>query len=824
MIFGVHTESLDDIPTSALPWAICLGHGAAVSGIGNSGSPYVEGTLVSLYFQDGESKQQPMIMGSLPGVPIKKSPFESTTEEVSTLSSSNVTSTLAPTSSNTLSDTSGKPVLDSSGSPIKTDVTATGCCDLVDASKMIAQYGSNVSIVCQALCDYGIKDPYAIVAILSNIAKECGFKPKRESLVYTTLSRLRIIFSSKFASMSDADASSYLNNEAKLSNFVYSNKNGNGSVDSGDGYNYRGGGYIQLTFKNNYLAVGKLIGSDLVGNPALTLDISVAAKIVAGYFITRFGGAHRIKFSSLNDALVTITKKVNPGGFANDYPIVQKASLLCKILQDDAKIADDKATDEITKPNAPENDLKKDATKKEIDSGIVGGSTKIITSKSGFTDPQGKYPLDSLLKEPDTNRLARRNTKNTSVQKRMSAKRSGIRSIGSTFDEPSPAYNAQYPYNHVRATESGHIQEFDDTPGRERIQTYHTSGTYQEVDKYGNRVNKIIGDDFTIIERNGYLYVDGTLRITAGSSVKFVIGGNADIEVDGNLTWDVGGDVTIKSGGDFKVGAGGKFSFSANADSSFDAPNIDINSGVSEALAVSGRSGNSNDYPRLIPENFLDAETIFLDDNSGDVDAAHAKAIKEGTMTQGELDAGKKAAENPEKVDNAAPPVVEGIPQSCSAFAGKTDIPDSTQLSKNFTLAMVSTKAKAGGHKVAPQHSLTESQIVCNLKMVSENCADPIKAQYPNMYITSGFRPGSSSSQHELGQALDMQFDVPNEQYFEIAQWIKNNVVFDKLLLEYKTNRSGKAWIHVAYRENPRREVYTFMNDKNTGAGLRKLQ
>ena len=47
--------------------------------------------------------------------------------------------------------------------------------------------------------------------------------------------------------------------------------------------------------------------------------------------------------------------------------------------------------------------------------------------------------------------------------------------------EPRTPYGAQYPFNHVRETESGHIQEFDDTPGRERIHEYHRAGTFYEL-------------------------------------------------------------------------------------------------------------------------------------------------------------------------------------------------------------------------------------------------------------------------------------------------------------------------------------------------------
>ena len=44
---------------------------------------------------------------------------------------------------------------------------------------------------------------------------------------------------------------------------------------------------------------------------------------------------------------------------------------------------------------------------------------------------------------------------------------------GKTFGEPPSSYATKYPFNHVYETESGHVKEFDDTEGEERIREYH---------------------------------------------------------------------------------------------------------------------------------------------------------------------------------------------------------------------------------------------------------------------------------------------------------------------------------------------------------------
>jgi hypothetical protein len=68
---GYHTEGLDKLPTKDLPWAHVMNPitSATVSGLGQSPLGAVEGTWVVGFFQDGGDAQQPIIIGTLPGVP-----------------------------------------------------------------------------------------------------------------------------------------------------------------------------------------------------------------------------------------------------------------------------------------------------------------------------------------------------------------------------------------------------------------------------------------------------------------------------------------------------------------------------------------------------------------------------------------------------------------------------------------------------------------------------------------------------------------------------------------------------------------------------------
>ncbi len=821
-VFGVHSESIIDVPTESLPWAIPLmsSSSASLSGIGDAVPQYVEGTTVFLFFQDGDSKQQPIILGSLAGIPLSKDPFAiKPTVEVGESVVSPKASVLAATSG-TLVDSSGQVVTDSTGNPI---AVISDEIPPLDISAMVAAFGSNVTAVYKALLNFGIKEPYALIGILSNVAKETKFKLVREGLKYTTIARLKQIFPKYFSTMSDAGIATYVNNEEGLANLVYASRYGNGDTASGDGYKYRGGGFIQLTFKSNYSAVGSKIGTDIVSDPDKINDPDIAAKAVAQFFINVYGGAKRIAFSSLEEGLTSVTKKVNSGGFANDYPKVVEYSKLLKIIED--KSAEQEKTAEITKPNAVENDVNSTATKTEIDKGSASKNKN--TTATGFKDPSGKYPLNQMLNEQDTSRLARRNTKNTSIELRNNKRLTAIKNVGgTTFDEPAPAYNAQYPYNKVHTTESGHTIEFDDTPGNERISQFHSAGTYTEIDKYGNTVNKIVGDSFQITERNGYIYIDGTARISVGSDVKLYVAGNMDVEVDGNLNYNVGGSVNWKIGGDSIQGISGINSIRSGGSTNVDSLTINLNSGLSTPNTPSTRSGSSNDYVRRIPENYLGGELIRYDDlDEATVDAAHEEQIKTGEITQQELDEGKTA--KAEVKDETPPPTKEpAVAPSCGMFNNKESIPDTTQISKYFTIGMLSSNAIVSHYKLIAQHNLQIPEIACNLKNLAENCLDLIKAKYPNMKVTSAFRHGKSTSQHELGMAADMQFDsVSKGDYYDIASWIKTNVVFDQLLLEYKTTGTKNPWIHISFNATGnRRQVKTFMNDKKFADGLQKLE
>ena len=86
---------------------------------------------------------------------------------------------------------------------------------------------------------------------------------------------------------------------------------GNGAEPTGDGYKFRGRGYIQLTGKDNYSSFAKAINEDVVANPDLVASKYPLAS--AAWFFHK-NGLHKIADQGATDAVVTsVTKRVNGG-------------------------------------------------------------------------------------------------------------------------------------------------------------------------------------------------------------------------------------------------------------------------------------------------------------------------------------------------------------------------------------------------------------------------------------------------------------------------------------------------------------------------------
>jgi hypothetical protein len=149
------------------------------------------------------------------------------------------------------------------------------------------------------------------------------------------------------------------------------------------------------------------------------------------------------------------------------------------------------------------------------------------------------------------------------------------------------------------------------------------------------------------------------------------------------------------------------------------------------------------------------------------------------------------------QTDATSVPNVDQLDVLCEDLTARP--PDNYELTPNFTLGDLSSQAILSLTPIREQLGLTFADLVCNHRGWAENIGEPVSAQFgrDNILITSGFRAGNSTSQHNKSQAADIQFPLlTNQQVYDIAVWIKDNVAYDQLILEYGGNR---PWIHSSY-------------------------
>jgi hypothetical protein len=135
------------------------------------------------------------------------------------------------------------------------------------------------------------------------------------------------------------------------------------------------------------------------------------------------------------------------------------------------------------------------------------------------------------------------------------------------IQEPPSAYAAQYPFNNVRQTDSGHFQEFDDTPGAERIRTQHRQGTFVEWQPDGTEVHKILGKGYRIVAQDDNVIIQGQCNINIVGNAEVTIQGDAITNIQGNQKTVVEKDCSLLVKGDYNVISGGNITFTNDTSS-----------------------------------------------------------------------------------------------------------------------------------------------------------------------------------------------------------------------------------------------------------------
>lgn len=157
--------------------------------------------------------------------------------------------------------------------------------------------------------NFGVNTPLRLAHFLAQCGHESGgFRLTQENLNYSAKG-LMGTFKKYFPTQALADA--YARQPQKIANRVYGGRMGNGLEATGEGFKFRGRGYIQLTGKQNYTAFDLAVEDDILANPDL---VSSKHALSSAAWFWKKNGLNLIADTGSSTEVVTkITKRVNGG-------------------------------------------------------------------------------------------------------------------------------------------------------------------------------------------------------------------------------------------------------------------------------------------------------------------------------------------------------------------------------------------------------------------------------------------------------------------------------------------------------------------------------
>ena len=156
---------------------------------------------------------------------------------------------------------------------------------------------------------FDLGTPLRLAHFLAQCGHESGgFKAVVENLNYGAKG---LVGTFKKYFPTEAAALPYERKPEKIANRVYANRMANGDEASGDGFKFRGRGYIQLTGRANYTSFNKFVDEDVVASPDL---VATKYPLLSAAWFFNSNGLHKLADGGATDTVVTtVTKRVNGG-------------------------------------------------------------------------------------------------------------------------------------------------------------------------------------------------------------------------------------------------------------------------------------------------------------------------------------------------------------------------------------------------------------------------------------------------------------------------------------------------------------------------------
>ena len=400
-IFGYHTDNKSLLPIEDLPWAIIMqpSTSAAISGIGSAPVGLLTGSWVVGFFLDGDDMQQPIIMGSLGGMPAPLPRCVANTQQEERYPP------------NVVRSSDGSPVLDGSGNPIINE-----------------PFSINPNI--------GTLPPLTqpqVQKLMDAVARKESSSEPGGRQNYSAQNRLGYIGKYQFGAMALATLGYVkIGNNTKLTNDIlddpssWANKNG-------------------LQSKNDYFSQGPK--QEIVMFENLTFNYNV---------LKRKGVISNNDEPGKVAGLLSVSHLLGSGGaiaFASGKDSKDGNGITGKTYYDLGALA--------VGPNIPLQNATPGNIPAYLNPQDSLNNMQNLQPRP-FADPNNDYPKCDYTDKPDTNKLATGNIEKTIIEKRRKTRREDVPVVtGEPWDEPFPSFCAKYPYNQTFETEGGHVVEFD---------------------------------------------------------------------------------------------------------------------------------------------------------------------------------------------------------------------------------------------------------------------------------------------------------------------------------------------------------------------------
>lgn len=158
---------------------------------------------------------------------------------------------------------------------------------------------------------FGILTPAQQASWIGQCGHECGnFRIMEENLNYKAATLLKLFPKTpkRQWGFTPEEAAAYEKQPQKIANRIYSNRMGNRDEASGDGFRFRGSGFLQLTGHSNFYHAGQALGVDFVMQPELVRTPMYAAQTAGWFWQT-----HKLNQYADSGDFVTMTKRINGG-------------------------------------------------------------------------------------------------------------------------------------------------------------------------------------------------------------------------------------------------------------------------------------------------------------------------------------------------------------------------------------------------------------------------------------------------------------------------------------------------------------------------------